>query len=255
MKDKRYLKIITYFQSITILLVSIACIVALVWSFKNYNIYASFLSIITLNICIYLGHFIMPKSIMFSKGIYKFNDSEILSIINANLRESKVKYNNLYIYINKLDYYNARIFKNKDIYIFISEDLLEKLSKKDVMAILYHEIYHVINKDLIKGSFLVSTYLFLLSFFLYIINILESNLYYILFVIISIVCVVFIFTFYKRQEINADIYGAKKMGDYNVYINMLEKIHPYSRKVISTHPSLEKRKEKIIKYFKENEIK
>lgn len=168
--------------------------------------------------------------------------------------------------------YNGTVIKEANVLIcgiippyslFISDYLISQTTPQELDAIIYHEMGHIKKAHLlIRNIFLLSCYPLLVGVgiimdnYLSDINILAGILVMII-IMVLYGGVLFLFIS-RRQEYQADEYAVKKCKDKQIYISALKKLQSSNqflsrktsaRDLFSTHPTIEKRINRINKYF------
>ena len=200
---------------------------------------------------VYLIVWILSESLMtiLTLEARKIENESLLKILdNLFIKNGVTKYRLYYWDSSKSNEDNALICGIFIKYVFISTTLLEKLTKREIEAIILHEIGHVKNNHVLKGLILKLASLILVTFMVYVymiegsINILILLLVIVLFVLIMGMNLHEI----RKHEDEADLFVNSK-GYGKDLISALKKIdieNMDERKVdelLSTHKSMEKR--------------
>ncbi len=159
---------------------------------------------------------------------------------------------------------NASVQGYSNYTVIFNEDFIDRLEENEIKAVVYHEAYHIIQKhDLIRTiiwaafGLLPSVFLTMIGFFD-----IPPKGYSILSVtglFIYMGAGLMTLHFFRRQEINADIYAVKRMGNTQAIIKALTKMTIDNgektevnivRQLLATHPYLNKR----INYIKRSSL-
>lgn len=130
--------------------------------------------------------------------------------------------------------------------IYISDKLFEKLSHREIDAVMLHEAAHIINKDVLKRKFFCVIYFLIVFSYVFIMVLIvaihqPNNFILMLFSISTVSPFIFVdvnynLTFGRRKEYRCDLFAAKN-GYKNEMISLLEKIGNKKTKFYDSHPS------------------
>ncbi|MFA4640334.1 M48 family metallopeptidase [Pyrococcus kukulkanii] len=187
---------------------------------------------------------------VFSKLVKKVGKGEVLTgelseEIRRICRRYGIKIRTIYVLKDDKPYALVSGFGGKDVYV--TEGLLEKLDRDEVIAVIAHELGHVKKKHLFKDS--------IISIVAVALAIIPMNLDLPVWVVIggvllSIALIIYDFTVLRlKNEYEADEFAAKIAGKEHIIsalkklaeINEIPKDTPRWFDVMHSHPSIKKR--------------
>jgi|GEM_PF-1846310 len=210
----------------------------------------------------YMGNYIEVNNKQLLESI-KYLENKTCTKIHLFLKQHSKNENNAWVY-------NLKSLLPRHIYIYLTEGVFNNFNTKEITAILSHEIGHIKLNH--------TRYAFLLSWFAIFsmgILVFYSRKFMLSFGWWQYLAVMTVFIFIstmitqwlpntvsKKLEHKADEYAVKLIGDKELYINTLIKMHKLDdddnisiprREWRETHPSLQKRIDYLEKVFSSGE--
>ena len=196
----------------------------------------------------------MPFKTKLLLNAKKIRNKDLLDRLNKLFKENNIKHYSLYYWdSSKSNEDNALISGFFKKHVFISSTLINKVSDRELEAIILHEIGHI-KRHHIKKMFMLKTLLLIaMSIIIYYVVMFDSfNMWLLIILILVFIYITRInLVGSKRNEIEADLYVNGK-GYGKDLISALKKIEVINStnkidEFLSVHPSLDNRTSKIEK--------